>query len=224
MSFCLLTKWSIQLFNKYILSKSKVCQTETILNMVSSTHCLQQQNEIDCGLFAISVCIHKLEEKPVGESTFMQQHITEFKQILPSLLNQKKKTIFWETVVNMFPMLNTNTTESEYGPSLLCEENLHPARSTDLLLTVERGHPSINPQVLLLNDSLDTESELDFNLQESSHIYHSNEPNKEYDITQSTKSMQKQDHSSVFIRIVSNYKLEDGTGFQSLDNVSFSRN
>ena len=44
------------------------------------------------------------------------------------------------------------------------------------MLTVERGCPSMNPQVLLPNDSADTEFELDCNLQESSHVYHSNNP------------------------------------------------
>ena len=44
--------------------------------------------------------------------------------------------------------------------------------------------------------------------------------NEEYDITQSTKSTQQQDNSTVFIRIMLNYMLEDDTGFKSQDNVS----
>ena len=60
-------------------------------------------------------------------------------------------------------MLKMNSTETKYGPSLLCDENLDPTTSADPMLTVERGHPSKNPQVLLPDDSSGMESELDFN-------------------------------------------------------------
>ena len=53
----------VQMVNKYILSKTEACQTEKILNIMSSTPCPQPQNVIDCGLFAVSMCIHILEGK-----------------------------------------------------------------------------------------------------------------------------------------------------------------
>ena len=37
----------VSVFNKYILSKIEACQTESILNLVCSTCCPQQQNVID---------------------------------------------------------------------------------------------------------------------------------------------------------------------------------
>ena len=45
------------------------------------------------------------------------------------------------------------------------------ARSAVPMLTVERGHASMGPQVLLPGDSSDTESELDIILQESRYVY-----------------------------------------------------
>ena len=80
----------VHVFNKYILSKSEACQPESILQLIGSSHCLQQQNVIDCGLLAIMACFHILEGKKVDESIFEQEHITELQCILPSLLNQKK--------------------------------------------------------------------------------------------------------------------------------------
>ena len=52
-------------FNKYILSKSEAFHAESIMKLIHSSHCLQQQNTIDCRLFVISVCVQILEGKLV---------------------------------------------------------------------------------------------------------------------------------------------------------------
>ena len=79
----------------------------TVLNMVTSTHCPQQQNIIDCRHFAVPMCIHIHEGKSMDQSIFKQQHIIQFRQTLPSLLEQKKKNILQETVMYIFPTFNT---------------------------------------------------------------------------------------------------------------------
>ena len=119
-----------------------------------------------------------------------------------------------------FPTVNTKTTESKCGPSLLCDEILETIMSGDPMLTVEQGHPSMDSQILLLDDSSDIKSELDSNLQEGGHVYHDDKPNEGNDMTQSTETVGDQDHTTVFLRIMLNYMLEDGTGFQLFDNVS----
>ena len=84
----------------------------------------------------------------------------------------------------------------------------------------ESGHPNMDPQVLLLDNSSDTESELDLNVQDSNHVHHTDKQNEDYDITQSTMATQQMQHSSLFIRLMSNYMLPDGVGFRSLENVA----
>ena len=135
----------VHVFNKYILSKSEAFQPESILQLIQSSHCTQQQNMIDCALFAIAVCFHILEGKPVDESILEQEHITELQHILPSLLNQKKNDKIQETVLNNFPKLNTNNMPLTNASSLLCDENFDLTMSTGPSLTLRTGHPYIDP-------------------------------------------------------------------------------
>ena len=178
--------------------------------MIASTPCPQQQNVIDCGIFAVSVCIHILEGIPINELTFQQNHIMEFRQTLPSLLQQKKKSVFWHTVLNISPLLNTNHTELKHNPHLLCDEDLDAKIHGDPFVTVRRGHPSMDPKLLLPEDSSHTKSELDFNAQEGSHESHNNDQNGGNAIAQFTETLGDHNHRIVFLRIMLNYMHEDG--------------
>ena len=60
-NFVLFIARMVCIFNKYILSKGEACQAESVLKLIHNSCCPQQQSIIDCGLFAISVCIHTLE-------------------------------------------------------------------------------------------------------------------------------------------------------------------
>ena len=73
-------------------------------------------------------------------------------------------------------------------------------------LTLGTGHPNMDPQVLLLDDSSETETDVDSNVPEmvpdSGDVHHHNdELNEEYNMT-TTMGAQQLDHSSVFIKIM----------------------
>ena len=104
--------------------------------------------------------------------------------------------------------------------SLLCDENSDVKRNAELMLMLESGHASIDHQVLLPDDSSDTESELEFIVQDSDQVNHTEEQNVDYEITQSTMVTQQMDHSSIFIRILSNYILPDGARLRLLECVA----
>ena len=73
--------------NDYIAMTShpplQCSSTTTILQ------CLQQENGVDCSLSAFAVSVHILAGLPLQNDTFTQQHITQFQQLLPSLLKKQ---------------------------------------------------------------------------------------------------------------------------------------
>ena len=108
---------------------------------------------------------------------------------------------------------------STNASNLLCDENSDLKMSAGPTLTLGTGHPNMDPQVLLLDDSSETETDVDLSVPEPDIVpdsgdvhHHYDELNVEYNMTQSTMGKQQLGYSSVFIKIMSSHMLMDGAG------------
>ncbi|KAI2510368.1 hypothetical protein MHU86_4092 [Fragilaria crotonensis] len=57
-----------------------------VLRTVFYQSCPEQQNGFDCGLFAVAVCLHLAERKPVDPNSFAQCNVTEARRLLSHCL------------------------------------------------------------------------------------------------------------------------------------------
>ncbi|KAI2502799.1 hypothetical protein MHU86_11623 [Fragilaria crotonensis] len=57
-----------------------------VLRTVFYQSCPEQQNGFDCGLFAVAVCLHLAEQKPVDPNSFAQCNVTEARRLLSHCL------------------------------------------------------------------------------------------------------------------------------------------
>jgi hypothetical protein len=57
-----------------------------VLQTVFYQSCPEQQNGFDCGLFAVAVCLHLAERKPVDPNSFAQCNVTKARRLLSHCL------------------------------------------------------------------------------------------------------------------------------------------
>ena len=57
-----------------------------VLRTVFYQSCPEQRNGFDCGLFAVAVCLHLAERKPVDPNSFAQCNVTEARRLLSQCL------------------------------------------------------------------------------------------------------------------------------------------
>ena len=78
----------LRVFNKFVLKlKNCSCDASKVLMNIVQVSCPIQQNGIDCGLFAIAICLHIFEGTEIGPHIFTQQDPTKLRKYLPSLLS-----------------------------------------------------------------------------------------------------------------------------------------
>ena len=77
----------IRVFNKFVL-KLENCSSHdnNILKKVSQVSCPIQLNRIDCGLFAVVICLHIFEGTQIGPHIFTCHEIMKLRTLLPRLL------------------------------------------------------------------------------------------------------------------------------------------
>ena len=76
-------------FNKFSLNLKKCsCNLKGVHQNIVQTSC-PVENGIDCGLFAVMICLYIFNRVPIDQSIFSQQHITSLRNILPSVLVEK---------------------------------------------------------------------------------------------------------------------------------------
>ena len=66
--------------------KNHSCDITKVLKNVVQISCPLQQNGIDCGLFAVMICLHMIDGAEVGPHIFTQHKITQLSAQLPSSL------------------------------------------------------------------------------------------------------------------------------------------
>ena len=95
----------VRVFNKFVLNlKNHSCDASKVLLNVVQVTCPIQQNGIDCGLFAIAICLHIFEGTEIGPHIFTQEDITKLRKYLPSLLS-KDRNERYVGIQSMFPYL-----------------------------------------------------------------------------------------------------------------------
>ena len=57
-----------------------------ILRRVFYESCPEQLNGFDCGIFAVAVCLHLAERKPVDRTSFSQRDVTKTRRLLSGCL------------------------------------------------------------------------------------------------------------------------------------------
>ena len=74
-------------FNKFVLKiKNHSCDASEVLKNIVQVSCPIQHNGIDCGLFAVAICLHIFEGTVIGPHIFTKHDITKLRKHLPSLL------------------------------------------------------------------------------------------------------------------------------------------
>ena len=77
----------VRVFNKSVLEiKNCSCHVAKVLKKVIQISCPIQQNGINCGLFAVVICLHIFEGTEIGLHILTQHDITKLRNYLPSLL------------------------------------------------------------------------------------------------------------------------------------------
>ena len=66
-------------WNKNVKSSKDNNQQNNLLKNVVLKECPQQKNSIDCGLFAVGICLHLLDGIDIQHNTFTQDNITLFR-------------------------------------------------------------------------------------------------------------------------------------------------
>ena len=81
----------IRVFNKFVLKiKNCSCDESKVLKKVVQVSCPIQQNGIDCGLFAVIICLHIFERTHISPHIFTQYEITKLRTLLPRLLGTNR--------------------------------------------------------------------------------------------------------------------------------------
>ena len=81
----------IRVFNKFVLKmKNCSCDITKVLKNVVQISCPLQQNGIDCGLFAVIICLRIFDGAEVGPHIFTEHQITQLRAQLPSLLTKDR--------------------------------------------------------------------------------------------------------------------------------------
>ena len=95
----------VKIFNKFVLKlKNHSCDASKVLLNVVQVSCPSQQNGIDCGLFAIAICLHIFEGTEIGPHIFTQQDITKLRKYLQCLLSRDRNERYIG-IQSMFPYL-----------------------------------------------------------------------------------------------------------------------
>jgi hypothetical protein len=99
-------------FNFYILHDAKYKDLQqsdvALLRRVEYRDCPRQLNGYDCGIFAVAVVLHLLDQKPVDTTAFTQSDVTEGRNHLARALNARSHVIPDTTSKlfrNCFPLL-----------------------------------------------------------------------------------------------------------------------
>ena len=81
----------VRVINKFVHKmKNCSCDITKVLKNVVQISCPLQQNGIDCGLFAVIICLHIFDGAEVGPHIFTQHQITQLRAQLPSLLTKDR--------------------------------------------------------------------------------------------------------------------------------------
>ena len=81
----------VRVFNKFVLKmKNCSCDITKVLKNVIQISCPIQQNGIDCGLFAVVICLHIFDGAEVGPHIFTQYEISQLRAQLPSLITKDR--------------------------------------------------------------------------------------------------------------------------------------
>ena len=81
----------VRVSNIFVLKiKNHNCDITKVLNNAVQISCPLQQNGIDCGLFAVIICLHIFDGAEVGPHIFTQYQITQLRAQLPSLLTKDR--------------------------------------------------------------------------------------------------------------------------------------
>ena len=81
----------VRVFNKFVLKmKNRSCDIMKVLKNVVQISCPIQHNGIDCGLFAVEICLHIFDGAEVGPHIFTQHEIAQLRAQLPSLLTKDR--------------------------------------------------------------------------------------------------------------------------------------
>ena len=87
----------IRVFNKFVLKiKNHSCDESKVLKKVVQVSCPIQQNGIDCGLFAVIVCLHIFEGTHIGPHTFTQYEIMKLRTLLPRLFGKNRNERYYD--------------------------------------------------------------------------------------------------------------------------------
>ena len=70
----------------FLKLKNHSCGESKVLKQVVQVSCPIQWSGIDCGLFAVIICLHILEGTHIGPYIFTQYEITKLRTLLPRLL------------------------------------------------------------------------------------------------------------------------------------------
>ena len=110
----------VRVFNKFVLKiKNHSCDASKVLMNVVQVSCPIQQNGIDCGLFAVAICLHILEGPVIGPHIFTQQDITKLRNCLASLLAKDRNERYFG-IWSMFKYLPS------LSPSLMAPQGVLP--------------------------------------------------------------------------------------------------
>ena len=86
----------IRVFNKFVLKiKNHSCDVTKVLKKVVQISCPIPQNRINCGLFAVVICLHIFEGTEIGPHIFTHHEITKLRTCLLSLLVEDKKEMYY---------------------------------------------------------------------------------------------------------------------------------
>jgi hypothetical protein len=105
------------------MNETLVKNPDLILAEAVYSSCPQQQNAIDCGLFAYATLLHLVWDENIGNDTFTQQHISSLRSDLYTVLTTKKvhrldfpdpkKHLSCKFLFSFFPLLGNKVIDGE---------------------------------------------------------------------------------------------------------------
>ena len=158
---------------------------------------------------------------------FTEQHITQFQQLLPSLLNLDTKDIFYQNVLQWFPAFELSEDKKKPASNLDCDEALadhHPQVDAGILpqetssaqLSSAESNLELFPETMLYHQCSRVCSPHFKRMMQQ----HANDMMEQSNVVGNVLSV---DHTTIFMKCMDMYQIKDSNdkqeGFKMMDDV-----